>query len=283
MRPRGGTDRGIKVRTVTQPSRPALREVVVGLTVLLFMIAGLEFALVQRAIAGGWYGGWGSDLALYLEAATRWTSGGTWYAPAQLAGPYVVESAAANVYPPTLLYLTLPFVAGLPLFLWWAIPLGISAAALWTVRPAPWGWAMLAIVLIYPRTWTVIVAGNPAIWSLAAIVAGVAWNWPAVGATLKLTLAPFALIGIRRRSWWIAAACAFVLALPFGSLWIDYVHVLANATSSRGAGYVLGEIPIALGLLAVALSGQRSTRARQPLQDDVRGSVDNEGTTIALE
>jgi hypothetical protein len=241
------------------PPRRPLRLATFAVTGVLLGIAFVEALFVIGAVTGDWSEAIGSDLHLYLGYTNAWLDTGAWYRPEQLVGPYSVEDLSANVYPPTLLYLTVPFALGLPIVLWWAIPGALLAAALWRSRPAWWAWPIVALVLCYPRTWVVAVTGNPALWAIACAVAGVIWGWPAVGATVKLTFAPFALVGITRRSWWIAAAFAVLLAVPFASLWLDYVTVLQNAQSTRGLGYVLGEWPIAIGLMAVALSGRRGS------------------------
>jgi hypothetical protein len=36
------------------------------------------------------------------------------------------------------------------------------------------------------------------------------WGWPALAVALKPTLLPFALIGARRRSWWLVAGLGLV-------------------------------------------------------------------------
>ena len=74
----------------------------------------------------------------------------------------------------------------------------------------------------------------------AAVLALGTVAWPAIGAALKLTLAPLVFIGIQRRGWWLAAGIAVVAALPFGELWRDYAVALANAASERGIVYALG-------------------------------------------
>jgi hypothetical protein len=244
------------------------RYLAIAATVVLVEIAVGVGILTARAVVGGWYGPLAVDFELYQGFTRSWLAGGGWYAPEQLAGPYVIEDVMGNAYPPTLLYLTVPFALGLPALLWWLIPLGLIAAVLWRSPPAWWAWPVLAATLAYPRTWTPIVTGNPSMWAIAFAVAGVAWGWPAVGAALKLTFAPLALIGIRRRAWWIAAGVAIAAAVPFGTLWFDYATALVNASSARGVGYILGEWPIALGLLAVAASGS----ARRPGQEAGPGS-----------
>jgi hypothetical protein len=239
------------------------RRLIAGLTGVLLTIAAVEAVLVAQAVTGGWHGPVGQDFDLYVGFARSWLDGRGWYLPEQMTASYVVEDVNGNVYPPVLLYLMIPFALGLPGFIWWGLPLGLIAAALRRLQPAWWAWPVLAFVFCYPRTWTVLVVGNPSLWAISFAVAGVAWNWPAVGSVLKLTLAPLALIGVTRRSWWIAACFALVAALPFGPLWIDYMTVMGNTTASRGFGYVMGEWPIALALLAVALSGRRQAALLQ--------------------
>ena len=46
---------------------------------------------------------------------------------------------------------------------------------------------------------------------------------PAVFALLKPSLAPFALFGASRRSWWIALAVLVAFSVPFGALWADWL------------------------------------------------------------
>lgn len=220
---------------------------------LLLAFAAIEAAIVlPPALTSGLHVTWGLDLRPYLAHTDRWLAGGGFYAPEQLAGPYVVETDTGNVYPPVALYLLVPFARGLPWVLWWAVPTVIIAAVVAARRPSRWQLVALAAILVYPRTWTVIVLGNPAMWSLAFLAAGMVWRWPAAFVPLKLTFAPLALVGIRSRSWWLVAGVALALCLPFGALWLDYAHVLVNTHSSRGLEYVLGEWPIAL-LLVVGL------------------------------
>jgi len=230
-------------------------------TVLLLAVAAVELALLTAPLRDqGYTQSIGIDVNQYLAHAHRWLAGGPWYLPAQTAGPYVVEDITGNVYPPTLLYPIVPFALGLPMVLWYTIPVGIIAATFVRTAPAWWGWPLLALALVIPRTWTIVWLGNPAMWAIAFVVAGTRWGWPAIGATLKLTFAPLALIGVRRRSWWIAAGIAVLLALPFGTLWLDYVRVLVNTHSSRGLEYVLGEWPTALLIAVAAWSGRTSER-----------------------
>jgi hypothetical protein len=225
-----------------------------AVTVVLLLVGAAEAWMVTEAIRGGVTTAIGIDVNQYLAHTHRWLDGGGWYLPEQLAGPYIVEDVTGNVYPPTLLYLTVPFVLGLPMVLWYAIPVALIAFTYWRRPPAWWAWPLVAGVLAYPRTWTMLVLGNPALWAIAFAVAGVTWGWMAWGATVKVTFAPLVLVGIRRRSWWYAIPVVVLLALPFGSLWLDFVTVLRNTHSSRGLEYVLGEWPIAIALVVAAWS-----------------------------
>lgn len=221
------------------------------------MVAGLVGPeMVRKAVVGDVLG---QDLNAYLGFTRAWLAGDGFYQASQLGGPYVVEDLFANTYPPTLLYLTVPFALGLPIVLWWLVPIAITGAAVWRAKPAWWAWPLLALILAYPRTWSILVLGNPSLWALAAVSAGAVWHWPAVGGALKTTLLPFAVIGIGARSWWVATGIAAVLAVPFGAMWPEYVTSLANATSTRGLEYTLGEWPVAIALV-VALASPRISR-----------------------
>lgn len=234
--------------------------------VVVLLALGVASALIvlPPALTSGLHVTWGMDFRAYLEHAERWLAGGGFYLPEQLAGPYIVEDNTGNVYPPVLLYLLVPFVVGLPWIVWWAVPLGIIGAAIVARRPSPWQLVALALILVYPRSWTIVVLGNPAMWALAALAAGMVWTWPLVGVTLKLTFAPLALLGIRSRAWWAALGVAALLALPFGLMWLDYLTVIQNTETSRGLDYVLGEWPVAvlllLGLYRTKGDGERGHR-----------------------
>jgi len=198
----------------------------------------------------------GMDVHQYLDRTRAWLAGDGFYLARQLAGPYTIETGDA-MYPPPSVLLFAPFVLGAPIVLWWAIPLAAIAVALRRLRPPLWTWPVLAAILVYPRTWTVLVLGNPSMWAIAAGVAGMVWGWPAVGALLKPVFAPFALLGVRRRSWWVALGVVFAVALPFGAMWGDYAAALLNAQNPRGLEYTLGELPIGLVFLVAGWAGRR--------------------------
>ena len=193
----------------------------------------------------------GVDATLYRDVTLRWLGGGAFYEPYQLAGPYEIR-AGDVLYPPIGLVLFVPF-AVLPVvvaaILWWAIPVGITGWAIWRLRPRPEIWPVLALCIAWPttllKTWT----GNPVIWSMAAMALGVIYAWPSVWVLLKPSLAPFALFGASRRSWWVAAVVFVLACVPFGGLWADW---LASLTNSRGGGLLYSSLEIPMLLLPLA-------------------------------
>jgi hypothetical protein len=182
------------------------------------------------------------DFVLYRDAASRWLAGGTFYLPHQLAGPYVVRHGDI-LYPPPVLALLVPFTA-LPALLWWAVPLAIVTWVVWRHQPSETGWLVIAACLAFPATSLKVATGNPVLWAVAAAALGTVWAWPYVGVLLKPTLAPFALLGATRRSWWLALGVAGVASLLVIPLWQDYLVILVNAQHEAPLLYSVQEIPM---------------------------------------
>ena len=244
--------------------RPAyvLRVVLVALVAVLALELGWMLASVWSGAAAATRPTIGYDFSIYVDRTQSWLNGDGFYRARQLTGPYSIEGGDA-LYPPPAILLFLPWALGAPAILWWALPLAIAAVSLWRLRPPLWAWlVLLALPTLYPRTLVAIVLGNPSIWAFAAVLAGAAFGWPAVAAFVKPVLAPFALIGASRRSWWMALAILGVLALAFGPMWSDYVRVLQDARYGGNADYVLGEIPIGSALALVGVVGSRQRLAR---------------------
>jgi hypothetical protein len=190
----------------------------------------------------------GVDFGLYRDVTVRWLGGGAFYEPYQLAGPYEIR-AGDVLYPPVGLALFVPFAllpVAIAAVLWWAIPLGATAWAIRRLRPRPEVWPLLALCIAWPttllKTWT----GNPVIWSMGAMAFGVVYAWPSVFVLLKPSLAPFALFGASRRSWWLAAVGFALLCVPFGAMWGDWV---ASVVNSRGGGLLYSSLEIPMLLL----------------------------------
>jgi hypothetical protein len=268
--PFSGTPAGRARIHVPAISPRTLRLAPLVLTAVILAFAALEAAVVLPfSLAYDDGVAIGMDYRIYQDRTIDWLAGDGFYRERQLTGqPYVIQNGD-SLYPPTMLYLLVPFALGAPAVLCWLIPLALIALALVRLRPPTWTWPFMAFVLLLPRTTLVLVLGNPSMWLIAAAFLGVAWGWPAALVLLKPTLAPLALIGARRRAWWVALAALVLVSLPFGLMWLDYATALLDAQNGRGLEYTLGEWPLMLAPLAAWLGYLSVQRGWQlPLAGD---------------
>jgi hypothetical protein len=201
----------------------------------------------------------GIDFALYRDVAARWLAGGPFYEPRQLAGPYEVAHGDV-LYPPVGLWLFVPFTV-LPMVLWWAVPAAVTTWGIWRVRPRPAVWPLMALCLAWPTTPLKIWTGNPVIWCMAAMSVAIVYRWASPFALLKPSLFPFALFGIRDRSWWVGLALFVGLCLPFGALWADWI---ASVLNSRGGGPLYSALEAPMLLLPLVAWLGRTRPAHRP-------------------
>jgi hypothetical protein len=196
-----------------------------------------------------------TDAWLYREAGHRILAGGPVYPAFQLEGPYSLDAPTIDrrpeLYPPPTMLLLVAPMSALPAFLWWLVPLAILAAVVVRHRPSLTGWAVILACLAWPTTGFVILAGNPVIWAAAFVALGTIWKGAAVLSMVKPSLAPFALVGARSRSWWLWAAAYGAVALVMLPLWFQWATVLRNAQGIDLA-YSLGHVPIMLVGVAAA-------------------------------
>ncbi len=89
----------------------------------------------------------------------------------------------------------------------------------------------------------VIAAGNPVIWAAAFVAIGTIGSGAAVFTLVKPSLAPFALLGVRSRVWWLVA---LIISSSRSSRCavIEICAVLRNARLDLL--YSIGHIPIML-------------------------------------
>ena len=214
---------------------------------VLLSVAGWELPLQLQELAGrvGWAPG--SDFAFYRGVAQRWLETGSFYLPAQLAGPYGMVLNRDVLYPPTALYLFTPFL-WLPPAVWWGVPIFVLCYALWRWRPAAWAWPILAFGLVWPRTQGALLLGNTDLWIAAAVAGGLLWGWPAILAALKPTFLALALVGATRRSWWIGWTVFAAINVPLLGLWSDYLVTLGNS----GIPWTYSLLNVVLPLLPLA-------------------------------
>ena len=225
-----------------------------GLTVVIVAISvAIGLLTLQSAVLAGRVG---ADLELYIDATRDALAGGGFYLDRQLNGPYPVTDGDI-LYPPTIIILFLPYLV-VPAPLFWIVPLSVVGGVVAYHRPRAWTWPLLALAVASPITSLKVVHGNPVMWIVAAIALGTVVAWPAALVLLKPSLGPFAAIGIRRRSWWLALAALIVLSVPFGRLWLDYVRVVLDSRNPAGALYSLDEVPFALMPVIAWLGSSRT-------------------------
>lgn len=210
----------------------ALRAVAVGAAVVVLVRAVVYYLAIPEPDLS-----LGVDYRLYTEAAQGWLDTGHFYPPRQLAGPYTVLGAGEILYPPIILLLLVPFTF-LPAILWWVIPLGLTAIAIARMRPAAWSLVVVAALCSTHAVQSPFFWGTPVMWLLPIVAWGLLLGWPAIAVLVKPTLAPFVLAGLTRpRALVIGAAIFGILALPFQTMWFDWLSVIRNSDVSPSYGY----------------------------------------------
>ena len=185
----------------------------------------------------------GADFNIYMDATRSWASSGDWYLARQLHGPYRIEYGDV-LYPPLLLYLTIPFIV-VPEPVWWLVPLG---AVMWSLRrlgPLPWALPLMMICLVVPLTTEQFIKGNPVMWVMAIEAVCLARGWPTVLVLLKPSLVPFAFLGVRRWAWWLLLVGVGIACIPVLGPALAYPQVILD---SRGGGllYSIRDVPLLL-------------------------------------
>jgi hypothetical protein len=145
------------------------------------------------------------------------------------------------LYPVSSVWLFAPFLV-LPTILWWAaVPIFIGL--IWSFRPAAWTWPIIAACFVFPYTSIRFVTGNPAMWLAVFETLGLRYGFPAAAVLLKPTMAPFALIGIRSRWWWLLVGILVLATLP--SL-AQYIQVVRDANIGDSWLYPFFDVPLFL-------------------------------------
>jgi hypothetical protein len=218
------------------------RPLMVGLTTVLGLFAvALLVDLARSSFGRDWSFGNG-DLVGYLAGARRFLDTGSPYLREQLSGTWRLEPHSF-IHPPSALPLFIPFLV-LPAILWWAIPLAITVAAIWQLRPAPWAWPLIALCLCWPRSTGSLLAGNTDIWAMGFLAGGAVLGWPAALVAIKPTFGPFALVGARHRSWWLVVALIAAGSLLVLPLWFEWLRAIANVEGGLGPDYSLLNLPL---------------------------------------
>lgn len=206
------------------------RPVMFGLAFFMLVVAALMFAVFWPN--NGLH--WGEDLVHYLDGVRRWWATGSPYLPNEVAGPFDYE-IETFLHPPVSLLWFAPWLV-LPAFLWWAIPIGVTAYLVWAWRPKPWTWPLMAFGLAQPQFHQAFLWGNTNLWLTACLALALVGGPWAAFFLVKPSLGMLAIVGIRRRSWWVLAIAGLVLCIPFGALWIEWMKVLLNSPADPTYG-----------------------------------------------
>jgi hypothetical protein len=101
-----------------------------------------------------------------------------------------------------------------------------------------------------------LIKGNPVLWIMAAESVAIAVAPPTTVVLLKPSLLPFALVGIRRRSWWLQLGVIILLSIPVLDLTLLYPQVILD---SRGGGilYSVRDVPLLLLPVIAGLTAGR--------------------------
>ncbi|MDQ2933546.1 MAG: DUF2029 domain-containing protein [Chloroflexota bacterium] len=223
----------------------------------IISVTAMAYSVLQTdaMLRGLGFEPWG-DWRTYANAVDRFFSGGALYAPAQLSGPYLMPRATIEVgytYPPPSVLLLAPFAAGVPgLVAWLVVNAGILLTGVTAIihrgfrTSLPLALAISAFSLaLYPPFTDGMAVGNINV-GIAGLLAwcwvrrdGGRWIGAAAGISAVLKVYPGVLTAwdSRRRGWTavrdavFAGAFISLLTLPLVGigLWIDFVHVLANA------------------------------------------------------
>jgi hypothetical protein len=209
-------------------SRRAFNLTMFAIATVLLLGAAFRFVAVWTHTF--WQALGPSDLVHYLLAAQRWLDTGTPYVASEVAGSFQY-GGLTFLHPP----IALPFFAlflVLPIQLFWVVPLTTFTWLVLSERPASWTWPLIAAALVIYPVGQAIYAGNTDMWAWAFFAAGVRWGWPLAFLAIKPSLAVMGFVGIRDPSTRRAALLMAIACVPFGGLWIDWLHVLANSPGS---------------------------------------------------
>jgi hypothetical protein len=222
-----------------------VRALFLGQTAFVIILLGGDWLDHATRVDQTWRVGF--DYQVLMRATERWLAGGPFYPPEQLAGPFDAF-AGAILYPPVALVLFVPFTF-LPALAWWILPILVTVAGIVRLRPGLAGWPLIVAGLLYHNSIWLVVSGNPVMFGVAAL----AWlgaGWPTTFFFLKVSLFPFAFLGARRRSWWVATLGLALVSLLLLPMWFDWLTVIGNAVSGRGLLYSLYDLPLLMAPLA---------------------------------
>ena len=224
-----------------RPQRQVRLGRVTMLTVTGFLMAFIAYELWTAFTVRNWADALDQDRQIYADAARRWLDGGSFYLPRQLGGPYDVQVGDV-LYPPTAVYFFV--VLSFAPILWYVIPIALLLLIVRDWRPSMWAWPLMVAALAYPESLALLRSGNPSLWLVAAVAAGLRLGWPAAFVLLKPSVFPFALVGIRSRGWWLAVGLLGLLTLPLLSMIPDWLRAISDSRGYGGLAYSFHDVPL---------------------------------------
>jgi hypothetical protein len=200
----------------------------------------------------------GHDLALYQNEVKAWLGGAPMYPAFEVQGPFQIVDGVI-LYPPITIALFFATL-WLPLPLWWLIPISVVGAVVFKLRPRRRWMFAITCCLCYPVSVGLVVSGNPDLWLAAALAISVYWHPAAAFVLLKPSVFPFALIGWRRREWWVISGVFAVVSLFLFPQTRDWLSVVLNGRGGLRSGliYSYQDVPL---LLVPLLAWAGSDRA----------------------
>ena len=102
---------------------------------------------------------------------------------------------------------------------------------------------------------------------------GLQWGWPAALIAIKPSVLPFLLVGVRRRSFWVAGAILGLASLTLWPLWPVYVTAIRNM--ELRSDYSLGSVTLLLMPIVAWFARRRPTEAPEP---SGRSSLSTQGS-----
>ena len=230
---------------------PVVGVALLGLFVVRLVLMTSQAATMEGAI--------GIDYRAVVDAAVRWLNGGSPYLERQLHGPYDhlgwnTADTGEFLYPPVSLPIFAAFSV-LPPAAWWVGWATLLVVGIFILRPGRAWWPVLGLLAATTTFVPVIIAGNPVLWISLAALFGPILGWPGPLVLMKPSLAPFALLGMASRSWWLSLAVIAVCCVPFGTLWVDWYHAVTDLRA-EGILFSLGQVPIMLIPLVIIIGAR---------------------------
>ena len=179
----------------------------------LLLFIGVQLWVAAMSPVSILYHNQGADYSVYMAATRRFLAGGDFYRPFDV------------LYPPIALLVFVPFSL-LPPQAWWIVSLGTIGYVAYHQTRTDWQRVALLASLATGGSMIGILTGNGSLMVATAIAAGNRWGWPAALVVLKPNLAPWSLVGVRSRGWWITLGVLALASFALLPLWFEWARAM---------------------------------------------------------